>query len=756
MRAVCKKTDGERLLCNGHPEETMRRLSLLLAIPVHLAGQSVGIAVERPRPCVTCMDCAVRGPCVEPARVVRTSSVATLTIDGRVVRYEITEHFVNRGGMVGEAEYMLPLPARAAFEDLALSINGEMVTGETMRADRARAIYEEIVRRQRDPALVEWMGQGLLRTRIFPIAPGEDKTVVVRFRAVADREGDAVRIDYRPPVRRGDDATSSAVELRYAARGEFGRAFSPTHELDVRDNGSLRIARAERVHGVMTVLVPVRDAHAASVHVLTHAEAGDAGYAMITIAPPPASRTVTPRDVTFVVDVSGSMAGAKLEQARKAGRALLGTLTPTDRFRLIAFSTDVNTFRPGWQAASAPNIREAQQFLDGLTAGGSTNISGALEEALQVTEQSKRLSVVLFLTDGAPTVGERQPDRIAALAEHLRGRQRVFTFGVGSDVNASLLEQLALSGHGTAQFVRPDEDVERAVGLVAQRLTNPVVTDVRVRVDGVQVDRVQPAGSFDLFAGQEVTLFARYRNGRYRAEVRVTGSSVDGPVQWATTAEFPERAAENAFVARLWAVQRVGWLSAERRLHGATTEVDDELRALGTRYGIPTELTSYLVVEPGMQVNQPGDPRARRDASTSMSVVGGVAAASPPAARAFEAAKAASEQRAVRNMAQLDDAASIGKDRQQFVLGRMFTLRDGAWQDVAVDGPVPAALPRTVRVRAYSDAYFAILARLPALQEAFALGERVTLHGRNVVIVLDPAGDASLNASTLDMIVRDW
>ena len=734
----------------------MRRplLSLIALLPLTVAAQL------RPQPCPPCPTCDRLAPCdamprVSAARIVRTMSRAVLTLDGRALRYEITEKFVNRGSVAGETEYLLPLPPRAAFEDLALSIDGEMVTGETLRADRARAIYEEIVRRQRDPALVEWMGQGLLRTRIFPIASGEEKTVVVRFRAIAEREGEALRIDYRPPTRTGDDEARSTFELRYPARSEFGRAFSPTHDVDLSEQGSLQVARAERVRSVLTALIPVRASRTASVHVLTHARDGEDGYAMITIAPPPASRSVTPRDVTFVMDVSGSMAGTKLEQARRAGEALLGALQPTDRFRVIAFSSDVRAFRDGWQAATAPNLRAAREFLRDLRAEGSTNISGALEEALRASESGERLPLTLFLTDGAPTVGERNPDRIAALADKLRGRQRVFTFGVGADVNAALLEQLALSGHGTAQFVRPEEDVERAVSVVSQRLSNPVATDLQVRVDGVRLDRVQPTGTFDLFAGQEVTLFARYHGGRREARVTVDGNSVDGAVHWTTTADFTGRADENAFIARLWAVQRVGWLSAERRRNGATSELDDELRTLGTRFGIPTELTSYLVVEPGM-ANAPMTTPVRRDRGMqdpqlSNVVVTGAAASAPPPARAFEAAKAAADQRAVRTLSQLDASTHERREATQFVMGRMFTLKDSVWQDAVTTTPT-----RTVRVQAYSAAYFALLQRLPQLKDALALGDRVSVQGTRVRLVVDPSGDTTLTDGALDAIVRDW
>src|SRR5512141_163966 len=178
----------------------MRSITGLLSfvlLPISLSAQGLIL----PRPCQP-VPCPVNRPCPRPPcfpggpSVVRQSSDVRADLTDRVLRYEVTETFVNRGSGIGEADYIFPLPKGAAFQDLKLEINGEMVTGETMSADRARGIYEEIVRRQRDPALLEWMGYGLLRARIFPIAPGEQKKVVVRFQTVAPREGDALRVDY--------------------------------------------------------------------------------------------------------------------------------------------------------------------------------------------------------------------------------------------------------------------------------------------------------------------------------------------------------------------------------------------------------------------------------------------------------------------------------------------------------------------------------------------------------------------------------
>jgi Ca-activated chloride channel family protein len=295
------------------------------------------------------------------------------------------------------------------------------------------------------------------------------------------------------------------------------------------------------------------------------------------------------------------MRGEKLQQAKAAGRRVLSSLGRNDRFRVIDFSTDVRDFREGWTPATESNLDAARRYLDALTAEGSTNISGALEEAFAIEPAHGRLPLVVFVTDGEPTVGERSPDAIAARVSRLRGGARLFTFGVSADVNATLIEQLALEGRGTAHFVRTGESVEHAVSLLATRLTSPVITDVRVRADGVTLRQLQPQLPVDLYAGQDLILLARY-DGNGDATIRLDGQSAEGPVHWSTRASFPAHERSNPFVGRLWAAQRLGWLAAEKRKNGGTTELDAEIKSLGERFGIPTEFSSYLVVEPGMQI----------------------------------------------------------------------------------------------------------------------------------------------------------
>lgn len=728
--------------------------------------------------------CPADRPCARPlpwnAAITRGASHVNVTLSDGVLHYEVDETFVNHGGRIGEADYIFPLPRNAAFSDLKLSINGELVGGETMDAQHARSVYEEIVRRQRDPALVEWMGYGMLRTRIFPILPGEAKRVVVRFDQIAEREGDALRIDYarggsfrnQPLMQNvrsgsmddGDNSSSSTFALKYPADGNYGAPYSPTHELRSEIRGATRIVNALGDAPTLTLLVPTsRKNGTPAITLLANKEGSDDGFALINLVPPVTSRDVTPRDITFVLDVSGSMSGSKMEQARAAGRQLLGSLGARDRFRLIDFSTDVRSFRDGFVPATPGNIRAALAYLASLSAEGSTNISGALSAALTPLRddvRDNRLQVVLFLTDGQPTIGETRAEAIAAQAASLRGSARVFTFGLGGDVNASLLEQLALQGRGTAQFVRPSEDVERAVSIVSSRLTNPIATDVRVSTDDIRLSKLLPGLPIDVFAGQNVVILARY-SGSGSTTLRFDGNSSSGPIHWTQRVEFPRNERGNSFIGRLWATQRVGYLSAERRRVGGNPELDGEIRALGQRYGIPTEFTSFLVQEPrptfanGMQLRSPGGAPA----ALSQVVVTGAAAASP--ATAFEAAKQATAQRSATSLAAADAVvlhapSGVSEDAVRRVGDRTFTLAHGVWTDSRVEAKANDSSVVKIRVQAFSAAYFRVLDIVPSIKPMLALGDRVIVAGRGVVLEVGPDGSTDLGARDVAALRAGW
>jgi len=750
----------------------MRTLSLLALIAVPVVASSQGIIVprcpvERPDgPLTRCFP-------TQPA-VVRTASDVRVELRDRVLRYEVEERFVNRGGGLGEVDYVFPLPNGAAFRDLKLSIDGQMVAGETLNANEARQVYEDIVRRKRDPALVEWMGHGMLRVRIFPFNSGEERRIIVRFETVAGREGDAVRVDYFRGTQTGTRTADfgprkdelggrTNFQLTYRAGGELGEPYSPTHELDIERDEAVRRVSIRNGGPDVTVLVAMRRSNAASVALLANARRDEPGYALITVTPPTdVANARLPRDVTFVMDVSGSMSGRKLEQAKAAGRQLLRSLSEQDRFRLIDFSTDVRMFRDEFSTATQENVRAAERYLDNLEANGGTNISGALEAALRTTDRrpetedrrpqfDDRLPLVLFMTDGAATIGERDPAAIATMASRLRRNARVFTFGVGQDVNIGLIEQLAVEGRGTPHFVRPEENVERVVGLVMSQLRQPLLTDVRISIDGsVRLTRMYPQAPIDVFAGEDLVLLARY-DGSGDANVVVTGRSGNREVRWSSERRFPREEFENAFVPRLWATQRIGWLTTEKRRNGGNSEINEEIRSLGERFGIPTEFTSYLVKEPAMVAQN----LTRRDMRPTQGSSGMGAAQPAPAAVQFEAARSSADQRAAKSVAAADMTMaandSIGGVQVIKRTGAKVFNKDGErWTDALMKSGL-----QVYKVKAYSQSYFALLQKLPELRESFAIGDRVLVSGKSVAIeVVDDAPE--LSGSELAAVVKGW
>jgi Ca-activated chloride channel family protein len=674
--------------------------------------------------------------------VVKVRTAVTVHITGRVARVEVEEWFENRGGGLGEGDYLYPLPGEAVFSNFSLFQGEDELRGETMDADRARAIYEEIVRRKRDPALIELAGHGLVRARVFPINPGETRKITLRYSQVLARAGDALQFRYAAGGRTGGPATGSdgrdsphvqpdaapiAFLLTADSAALYRDPFSPTHEVTIsRRDGRLTVRPGGELRGDFALFLPLARG-AVGLTLATHRPDGEDGYFMLTLSPEAARGDATPRDVTVVVDVSGSMSGQKIEQARAALRQLLGTLRPADRFRLVSFSSAVHSYRDGWTAATADAVREARRWVDALEADGGTNMAGALAEAFRSVTSEGRLPLVLFLTDGLPSVGEQNPEKIAAQAEQLRGRARVFAFGIGYDVNTYLLDRLSAAGRGATAYVEPQEDVERAVGTLVTKIQHPVLTDLMLDGD-VRLTDVYPEHLPDLFAGEELVIFGRYGASRDAAAVTVTGRRNGQVERYAVTAPFPAHASGNDFIPRLWAARKIGVLQQAVRLNGPNAELVEEIRRTALRYGLLSEYTAYLVQEP--------DAVARRGWA-----VGGVNAPAPATGRvAVQAAEFDRARREAKSAAQLqaaDEAMLAGTDVGQArrVGGRVFVDRQGEWTDLLLRDSLPV-----VTIEPFSPAYFELLRQLPELAPIVQRFDRVVVAGDRVNIRLAPGG----------------
>ncbi len=716
-----------------------------LTAPTALSAQG-WIEIERPRE-----------RRVPSGPVTRTASSVQIRLTDRVARVEVEERFRNDGSLVAEGSYLYPLAGEAVFQNFSLWMGEEELRGEMLDAAKARGIYDEIVRRRKDPALLTLAGHGLVRAQVFPIQPGETRKVALRYTQLVSRAGDALRFRYALGER-GPGAFGFTLTLDDADR--FGTPYSPTHQLDTRRQGGRLEVTLTDGDGDVEILVPLRRGPVSG-SLLTHAPGGEDGYFMLLLAPGPGDAgSALPRDLTLVVDVSGSMSGSKMEQARAALRQTLGTLDPRDRFRLIAFSSNVREFRPGFTRAGAADIAEAQGFVDGLVPEGGTNIAGALEAALGRAEEPRsggadawersRLSLVLFITDGLPSVGEQMPDRIGANAAARRGDRRIFTVGLGHDVNTYLLDRLAAEGRGSAEYVAPGASVEAALSTLAAKIRHPALLDLRIDRAPVDLIDLVPGRLPDLFHGEEIVILGRYR-GRGAGAVAISGERNGRRERFSVGGDFVPHAPDNDFIPRLWASRRIGDLTRQIRLEGGSAALIEQVRDLGLRYGILTEYTSYLVLEPEAIAGGPVPLRedSRRNGRQP-------AAAAQTGRVAFERAQASAKMRDVKSLADADAAvrrAEASIDRggptpaARTVAGRVFLRKGGVWTDATHRDSVQVTV-----VAPFSDAYFALVRALPELAVWLRVGDEVLVAGRRASIRIAPAGVTAWRHGELDRL----
>ena len=675
--------------------------------------------------------------------VVRVGSTVRMTLDGRVARIEVTERFRNGGGSVAEGSYLYPLPGEAVFSDFSLWSGDQELKGETMRAEEARRIYEEIVRRRKDPALLTLAGHGLVRAQVFPIQPGETRSVALRYTQVPGRSGDALRLHYALGVRGPEAGTQ--LEVAVANPEAYGTPFSPTHRLDTRrEGGRLMIRVAPESAGDVEIFLPL-ERGLAGASVVTHALPGEDGYFMLLVAPARAERgAAVPRDLTLVVDVSGSMSGTKLEQAKAALTQALGTLGELDRFRLIAFSSTVRPFRTELSPASRQNLAHAREFIDRLGAEGGPNISAALDAALAGPADPERLSLVVFVTDGLPSVGEQAPDRIVESAAARAARSRIFPVGVGHDVNTYLLDRLAGEGRGSVEYVAPGASVEAAVGNLLSKLRYPALVNLRIAEAPVELRLVQPERLPDLFYGEELVVFGRYA-GTGAGPVVVTGERNGRRERIEIRASFGRGQADGEFIPRLWAARRIGQLTRQLRIEGGGAELVEEVRQLGLRHGILTEYTSYLVQEPDALAGAPV-PRAERERATGRD--------------AFERASASAKLSTANTLAAADEVsggradapvAAEGSGELRRQAGRVFRRAGATWTDLGHENRI-----RVTAVAPYSGAYFELVRMLPEIAPYLSVGEEVLIAGRRQSIRIGPGGLTEWGPGDLSTLVRDF
>ncbi len=550
-------------------------------------------------------------------------------INDQVATTRVDQVFANETGRDLEGTYVFPLPESATVTGFSMWVDGQRQDGEVLTREEARRLYESIVRRNRDPALLEYVGRGAFQARVFPVPAGGERRLQLEYTQALTTEGDVLRYVYPLNTERfsARPLQQAAVSVTLRSARPLKAIYSPSHEVSVVRQGEHEAQVSWEAANVRPredfELVFGVSPDPVGLHLLTHRPAGEDGYFLLLAAPAVRGpeRPVA-QDVTLVFDTSGSMAGAKMEQARGAMRYVLNRLRPEDRFNVVTFSSTVSPFAPEMQPAGSGERERALALVERLEATGGTNINEALTTALGLAPKASaggvtggRPHTLIFVTDGLPTVGPRDAEPIISAARAAAGpgaAVRVFPFGVGHDVNTTLLDALAAEFGGVSAYVKPGENLEEAVSAFYARVGTPVLTDLRLDFGGAGVYDLLPPRLPDLYAGGQILVAGRYRTpGTF--DVSLSGVAQGSPQRFAlpgaTFAGGPQAGRES--LPRLWAGRKIGFLLGELRRRGGAgggdRELIDEVVALSRRYGIATPYTSIFVPEPG-QPGQPGQP----------------------------------------------------------------------------------------------------------------------------------------------------
>ncbi|MBI4675753.1 MAG: VWA domain-containing protein [Chloroflexi bacterium] len=697
-------------------------LTLVPAATAHADGVVVidcpTVQNPPPSPCppnARCIRPPDTGMC--PAYLSVKNHNVTVTIDNQVAQTHIDQTFVNDSDYQLEGTYIFPLPEDATISDFAMYVDGKRLEGKVLDRNQARQIYEDIVRRQRDPALLEYMGRGAFQARIFPIPPHTEKRVEISYSQILQADNGLVKYVYPLSTEKFSPQPVGNVSINIDLKSPqaLKAIYSPTHNVSVARDGDYKAKIGYEASNVKPdrdfVLYYSVSSDEIGATLLTYKpDANGDGFFVLLVTPQVQveQQKVVAKDVILVLDTSGSMSGEKIVQARNALKYVLGQLRSEDRFNVVTFSTAIVTYANSLRPASESG--EAIRFVERINASGSTDINRALLTAMASADK-ERPTLVIFLTDGLPTVGETNVERILEnVKRETSSNVRLFNFGMGDDVNTLLLDALSEKHRGTSAYVRPGENIEETVSAFYAKVSTPVLSDLKIDFGGIATYDVYPYPLPDLFAGTQLVIAGRYRQGG-ATTITLSGNLNNQAQKFAFEDLNFKRDSGDSFIAPLWATRKIGYLIAEIRLHGENKEAVDEIVSLAIRYGIVTPYTSFLIEE--------GDVLTQEGRTGAGSSVQNQAPA--PAAAPTSGAAAVGKSQANQEMKDANAAPSSGDGKVKHAGDKAFILRNGVWTDTTF---VPEKMT-TTKIQFGSAQYFDLLTQHPEWSKYVAVGAQV-------------------------------
>jgi Ca-activated chloride channel family protein len=676
-------------------------------------------------------------------------------IDNMIAVTSVDQEFYNPTAQRLEGYYLFPIPENAIIGKFNMYIDGKETEAELLDAAKARQVYEEIVRKLIDPALLEYYGKGMFKARIFPLDPHSVKRVKISYRETLEKNNGTVGYTYPLNTEKFSSAPVKDVTIKVSltTSGRLKNAYCPSHETEIIRKSSHEAAIGYESHNTTPdkdfSFYYTTDSSKFGISLLTQRESGNDGYFFLNISPDYdiEKNDIEEKDITFILDVSGSMAGKKLEQAKAALHFCVANLNTEDRFEIVRFSTEAEALFGKLTTADSIERNKAYKFISDLRAIGGTNIEEALRLAFAVKTNSNRPYMIIFITDGKPTIGKTGEDELVAMLQTANSaKTRVFTFGIGDEINTHLLDKLTDITSAYRTYVTPDEDIEVKVSDLYTKVQSPLFTDLSIDF-GNQIDArlLYPKTLPDLFRGSTITLLGRYR-GHGLTDITLKGRVHGQKKEIVYKAEFPESKNNNLFISALWAARRIGFLLDQIRLNGTDKELVDEVTSLAKTYGIVTPYTSFLIVEDDDLMVQQKRIR-EEDRSLSSTLRGSGSGFVEEKKQDFEAMKsksgapstrASSEVQALTNSANTDQIKENQKrlnykskdgvtrnitQQVKFIQGRAFYNNGTNWMDIEVQKQSEQI--KKHRIKYGNSEYFDLLKQHPVVSQYFALGKNV-------------------------------
>jgi len=678
-------------------------------------------------------------------------------INGQVATTHVEQVFRNETPYTLEGTYFFPIPETASIVEFAIWENGKRLVGEVRSREEARRIYDEIVRRQRDPGLLEYAGKNLFQASIFPIPPNSDKKLELTYTEVLRAESGTVA--YRYPLGTGRNIWANRITLpmedginrrpagmppqrfgtvsgkiEITGKEALRNIYSPSHAIEIKRKGETGAFVSFETKGNDTdfQLFFGLSNNDFGMSLVTYREPGRDGYFLLMLSPKDdvSDKELVNKDIVFVLDTSGSMADeGKMDKARKALLFGIRTLREGDRFNIINFAGEEHMMERGLIAANNEGKKRGEEFVNRLSPSGGTNINDSLIASLKQFEKGDRPKLLVFMTDGLPTVGETNIDKIISNLNRTKAIDvRIFPFGFGYDVNTTLLDKIGSENSGISDYIQPKEDLEVKVSNFFSRVSSPVLSDLELDFGPVLTEYTYPRKLTDLFRGMQLTIIGRYKNTNDLKNItlKLTGNAGKETRNFIySDLDFPNRAEINDFLPRLWASRRVGWLLEQIRSNGETKEIRDEVVDLGTRYGLVTPYTSYLATDGSMA-------NVRRDAPMASQIV--IDGQSMAREKSGSGAVKMSIQ---QNSMQSNTVAVASEDKDessqilirntvnnQFVANKNFINQNNVWVDS--DYVETQKLPE-VNIKFASDEYFSLVRTENGIVQYLALGEQIVV-----------------------------